>query len=83
MNELLADGAKLHDYEAFIAVVEAGNLTRAAKRLRRSLQSVTLADAICDRLVHNAHVLSVKGPSIRKTRGLAGKSTEERGAVAR
>jgi DNA-binding transcriptional LysR family regulator len=35
------DGARLHNYEAFIAVVDAGNLTRAATRLRRSLQSVS------------------------------------------
>lgn len=41
MKELPGEGAKLHNYEAFIAVVEAGNLTRAAKRLRRSLQSVS------------------------------------------
>ncbi len=32
---------KLHDYEAFVAVVEVGNLTRAAVRLQRSLQSVS------------------------------------------
>ncbi|WP_170229987.1 IS21-like element helper ATPase IstB [Polyangium fumosum] len=38
----------------------------------------TLADAICDRLVHNAHVLSLKGGSIRKRKGLEGKSKEER-----
>jgi DNA replication protein DnaC len=37
----------------------------------------TLADAICDRLVHNAHVLSLKGQSIRKKKGLEGKITEE------
>jgi DNA replication protein DnaC len=28
----------------------------------------TLADAICDRLVHNAHKITLKGPSLRKTR---------------
>ena len=28
----------------------------------------TLADAICDRLVHNAHKLTLKGASMRKTR---------------
>jgi DNA replication protein DnaC len=28
----------------------------------------TLADAICDRLVHNAHQLTLKGGSLRKTR---------------
>lgn len=41
MKEFPSNGAKLHDYEAFIAVVDAGNLTRAAARLRRSLQSVS------------------------------------------
>ncbi len=41
MKEFPSTGAKLHDYEAFIAIVEAGNLTRAAARLRRSLQSVS------------------------------------------
>ncbi len=28
----------------------------------------TLADAICDRLIHNAHKLTLKGASMRKTR---------------
>jgi DNA-binding transcriptional LysR family regulator len=41
MKEFPSNGAKLHDYEAFIAVVDAGNLTRAAARLRRSLQSIS------------------------------------------
>ena len=41
MKEFPSNGAKLHDYEAFIAIVDAGNLTRAAARLRRSLQSIS------------------------------------------
>lgn len=41
MKELPGEGAKLHNYEAFVAVVDAGNLTRAAQRLRRSLQSIS------------------------------------------
>ena len=41
MREVLSTGASLHDYEAFIAVVDSGNLTRGAARLRRSLQSVS------------------------------------------
>jgi DNA-binding transcriptional LysR family regulator len=41
MREFPSDGAKLHDYEAFIAIVDTGNLTRAAARLRRSLQSIS------------------------------------------
>lgn len=35
------DGARLQNYEAFLAVVEEGNLTSAAKRLGRSLQSIS------------------------------------------
>lgn len=41
MQESPGDGARLSHYEAFVAVVETGNLTRAAKQLRRSLQSVS------------------------------------------
>ena len=32
----------------------------------------TLADAICDRLVHNAHRIKLGGDSVRKTEGLTG-----------
>lgn len=35
-----------------------------------ALSDPTLADAICDRVVHNAHVLTLDGPSGRKTKGL-------------
>ena len=49
------------------------------KSWHEMLADPTLADAICDRLVHNAHVLSLKGPSIRKKKGLEGKITEEMG----
>jgi DNA replication protein DnaC len=31
----------------------------------------TLADAICDRLLHKAHLLELSGPSLRETRGTA------------
>ena len=41
MREFPSNSAKLHDYEAFIAIVDTGNLTRAAARLRRSLQSIS------------------------------------------
>jgi DNA replication protein DnaC len=37
------------------------------------LADPTVADAICDRRVHNTHVLSLKGPSIKKKKRLAGK----------
>jgi DNA-binding transcriptional LysR family regulator len=41
MKEFPSNGARLQDYEAFLAIVDTGNLTRAAARLRRSLQSVS------------------------------------------
>lgn len=37
----------------------------------------TLADAICDRLVHNAHVFVLKGGSIRKKKGLETQPPED------
>ena len=40
------------------------------KSWHESLSDPTLADAICDRVVHNAQVLSLRGPSIRKQRGM-------------
>lgn len=49
------------------------------KTWHEMLADPTLADAICDRLVHNAHVLSLKGPSIRKKKGLGEKNSEENG----
>jgi len=41
MRGFPSNGAKLQDYEAFLAIVDTGNLTQAAVRLRRSLQSVS------------------------------------------
>lgn len=49
------------------------------KSWHESLSDPTVADAICDRLVHNAHVLSLKGGSMRKKKGLEGKLSEEKG----
>jgi DNA replication protein DnaC len=49
------------------------------KSWHEMLADPTLADAICDRLVHNAHMLALKGPSIRKKKGLEGKITDEMG----
>src|SRR3954462_10640571 len=49
------------------------------KTWHEMLADPPLADAICDRLVHNAHVLSLKGPSIRKKKGLGEKNTEDIG----
>ena len=47
------------------------------KNWHEALADPTVADAICDRTVHNAHVLWIKGPSIRKTKGLGAESTNE------
>lgn len=47
------------------------------KSWHESLEDPTVADAICDRIVHNAHVLSIKGPSIRKTKGLGDGGTKK------
>jgi len=40
------------------------------KNWHESLADPTVADAICDRLIHNAHVLALRGPSGRKKKGL-------------
>jgi DNA replication protein DnaC len=40
------------------------------KTWHEALADPTIADAICDRLVHNAHVLKLGGPSIRRKKAL-------------
>jgi DNA replication protein DnaC len=40
------------------------------KTWHEALGDPTIADAICDRLVHNAHLLALRGPSIRWKKGL-------------
>jgi DNA replication protein DnaC len=50
------------------------------KKWHEALSDPTLADAICDRVVHNAHVLALRGPSIRERNGMnenKDKTTEE------
>ena len=39
------------------------------KRWHELLTEPTLADAICDRLVHNAHVIALQGTSMREKKG--------------
>jgi DNA replication protein DnaC len=46
------------------------------KSWHEMLADPTIADAICDRLVHNAHVLALKGTSLRKKKGLGTERTE-------
>jgi DNA replication protein DnaC len=43
------------------------------KTWHQTLADPTIADAICDRLIHNAHELWLKGSSIRKRKGLNSK----------
>jgi DNA replication protein DnaC len=40
------------------------------KSWHESLGDQTIADAICDRHVHNAHVLTLRGSSMRRQKGL-------------
>lgn len=40
------------------------------KNWHSMLADPTIADAICDRLVHNAHVVALKGPSLRQQKGM-------------
>jgi DNA replication protein DnaC len=40
------------------------------KSWHEALGDPTIADAICDRLVHNAHMLALRGPSMRRKKGL-------------
>lgn len=40
-----------------------------SKDWHASIGDPNLADAICDRLLHNAHRIELKGPSIRRTKG--------------
>ena len=46
------------------------------KTWHEMLSDPTIADAICDRLVHNAHVITLKGPSMRSKKGLSSKNTD-------
>lgn len=40
------------------------------KSWHEAIGDPTIADAICDRLVHNAHVLTLRGSSMRRQKGL-------------
>jgi hypothetical protein len=45
----------------------------AAAQAVMSFSAATIADEICDRLVHNADVVWLKGPSMRKKKGIDSK----------
>jgi DNA replication protein DnaC len=40
------------------------------KSWHEKLADPAMADAICDRVIHNAHVVALRGPSIREKKGL-------------
>jgi len=42
-----------------------------------NIRDPTIADAILDRLIHNAHKINLKGESMRKLRAKASKTREE------
>lgn len=46
------------------------------KNWHEALADPTIADAICDRLVHNAHIVALRGPSIRRKKALKNGGTE-------
>ena len=43
----------------------------ATKSWHSAIGDPTIADAICDRVVHNAHVITLGGPSIRAQKSLS------------
>jgi DNA replication protein DnaC len=45
------------------------------KSWHEALGDPTIADAICDRLVHNAHLVALRGPSMRKKKGIVPETT--------
>jgi DNA replication protein DnaC len=53
------------------------------KKWHEALSDPTLADAICDRVVHNAHVIALKGPSIRKRNGMNERNEEKERSKAK
>lgn len=40
------------------------------KNWHEKLADPTMADAICDRTIHNAHVIALRGPSMREKKGM-------------
>jgi DNA replication protein DnaC len=46
------------------------------KNWHEQLADPTMADAICDRVIHNAHVLALRGPSLREKKGMLTNQTQ-------
>jgi DNA replication protein DnaC len=47
------------------------------KSWHQAIGDATIADAICDRLVHNAHVVALRGGSMRKKKAITNEATTE------
>ena len=47
------------------------------KSWHQAIGDATIADAICDRLVHNAHVIALRGGSMRKKKSITADGTTE------
>ena len=48
------------------------------KTWHQAIGEATIADAICDRLVHNAHVVTLRGGSMRKKKAITPEGTENK-----
>jgi len=46
------------------------------KTWHQAIGEATIADAICDRLVHNAHLVALRGGSMRKKKAISSEGTE-------
>jgi DNA replication protein DnaC len=47
------------------------------KTWHQAIGDATIADAICDRLVHHAHVVAFRGGSMRKKKALTTEATTD------
>jgi DNA replication protein DnaC len=48
------------------------------KTWHQAIGEATIADAICDRLVHNAHLVTLRGGSMRKKKAISTEGTESK-----
>jgi DNA replication protein DnaC len=83
LDDLLIAPLKEHERRDLLEVLE-DRYDRAStvittqvptKTWHESLADPTIADAICDRVIHNAHVVTLRGGSMRKKKGLGTEQT--------
>ena len=71
------DGRPVNAVRGFIDAVATVITTQlATKTWHSAIGDPTIADAICDRVVHNAHVVALGGPSIRAQKSLTKDSSK-------